>query len=564
MDETNTTNTENSKPHDAEPSSRKNENEHISTRLSPPIENLLNSIENPTDTMLQCTDTKSDNQSFVAESELNDESKTSQVDNQSTDAMMSAQEEPPDDPGETSQKSQDDQKSKEKFDTTACLDNEIKNTEDETQNQSLIDDSEDLLVPTSFVPDSEDIISDEPKRKHSICSELSSEMCKKFKRDPLADEDMSMQTECTEDDFDEMCTNESEEQPSQNSHEKLTVTDNVEMIEKCKISNDELNINEILTKKICSEKTIALADIIDSVDDLIKKDDEQSETNNSDLVDEKQTDDTCSKIMEDDTEKNSVSEELDFDISEKLKDMGEISLGPVSKTDRKTLPDFELGAEVSLEQICKKGATDGDDKRNKVSNLRKNIREVMDDNQLDASTLAAQREELERLARVQDQQRMIREMQRQVALDRQNSKTQSKVLSLLTGHTSLLKSSNAGASSKSQATSPTISSDDVEDILSGKSGNLTPSVSIAPIKTPRKKSESIEILDVSSGIEMHNEADTDSSEKFEKSTDDLLIVEDEEELTEEEDEDDDDDVIELKPKKDIVTIDDSSDDDCIM
>lgn len=86
--------------------------------------------------------------------------------------------------------------------------------------------------------------------------------------------------------------------------------------------------------------------------------------------------------------------------------MGEISLAPVSKmTERKpSLADFDLGDEVSLEQIGKKGssaAADGDDKRNKVTNMRKNIREVMDDNQLDASTLAAQSAELERLARVQ-------------------------------------------------------------------------------------------------------------------------------------------------------------------
>lgn len=580
MDGTNVNDTENDKPNVVESSSPKNDSEDVSSRLSPPIENQLNPIENTTDTMLECSETKSGNQSVDTEPKLAEDLETSFGGHQSTETMESVQEEPLDDPGETSSKlseqiEQNKQESTEKIDTTQRLDDN-QNNADEAQEQSLIDDSEDLLVPTDFVPDSADVISDEPKRKHSLC-ELTSEVCKKFKHDPLADEDVSMQTESTEDDFDEMCT-ESEELSLQVSCEKsTTVTDNDEATGKCEIANDELNITDILTKGIGSEKTIALADIIDSVDDLIKKDDEQNETNNSDSVKEKQCEETCSKkldesndIDDDDTEKNSdlvnaTAEELDFNISEKLKDMGEISLAPVSKTDRKPLPDFELGAEVSLEQICKKGGGDGDDKRNKVSNLRKNIREVMDDNQLDASTLAAQREELERLARVQEQQRMIREMQRQVALDRQNSKTQSKVLSLLTGHTSLLKSSSAGASSKAQATSPTISGDDVEDILSGKSGNLTPSVSIAPIKSAQKKSESIEISDISSGIEIHNEADTDSSEKLDKSTDDLLIVEDDEELSDdEEDEDDDDDVIELKPKKDIVTIDDSSDDDCIM
>lgn len=43
-------------------------------------------------------------------------------------------------------------------------------------------------------------------------------------------------------------------------------------------------------------------------------------------------------------------------------------------------------------------------------NVRRNIREVMDEKNLDASTLAAQRQESERLARVQEQQRIIREV----------------------------------------------------------------------------------------------------------------------------------------------------------
>lgn len=42
--------------------------------------------------------------------------------------------------------------------------------------------------------------------------------------------------------------------------------------------------------------------------------------------------------------------------------------------------------------------------------MRRNIRDVMDEKNLDASTLAAQRQESERLARVQEQQRIIREV----------------------------------------------------------------------------------------------------------------------------------------------------------
>lgn len=48
------------------------------------------------------------------------------------------------------------------------------------------------------------------------------------------------------------------------------------------------------------------------------------------------------------------------------------------------------------------------DKR--ATNLRRNIREVMDETKLDESTLAAQRQEMERLRRVQEQQRIIREV----------------------------------------------------------------------------------------------------------------------------------------------------------
>lgn len=59
-------------------------------------------------------------------------------------------------------------------------------------------------------------------------------------------------------------------------------------------------------------------------------------------------------------------------------------------------------------------------------NMRRNIREVMDETKLDESTLAAQRQEMERLRRVQEQQRIIREVQRQMAQDR--------VISLLQGN----------------------------------------------------------------------------------------------------------------------------------
>ncbi|KAG8280514.1 hypothetical protein J6590_080707 [Homalodisca vitripennis] len=100
----------------------------------------------------------------------------------------------------------------------------------------------------------------------------------------------------------------------------------------------------------------------------------------------------------------------------------------------------------------------GIDKKNterKLTNLRKNIREVMDENQLDEATLAAQRQEMERLRRVQEQQRIIREVNRQINLNRQNTKTQTRVISLLQGGgASLLKASPPGTSASPKSTSP--------------------------------------------------------------------------------------------------------------
>ncbi|CAH1394932.1 unnamed protein product [Nezara viridula] len=106
----------------------------------------------------------------------------------------------------------------------------------------------------------------------------------------------------------------------------------------------------------------------------------------------------------------------------------------------------------------KKMENEGDADKKKISNLRRNIREVMDEAQLDEATLAAQRQEAERLRRVQDQQKYLREVQRQIQLNKQNTKTQSRVISLLQGgSTSLLKtsavpSSNSGSNSSSPST----------------------------------------------------------------------------------------------------------------
>lgn len=544
----------------------------------------------------------------------------------------------------------------------------VDDTHNDNNQMSQIDNSEDLLVPTDYVPDSADVIGDDSKRRrHSQSDEASEEPFKKFKHDTACDdEDVSMAESV--DDLNDMCTeNEVNDQPpmaamaaaaaaaaeeaaaaaaaeavaaatatemsatASETSEKIAIDSKEEQplssstppppmpskeptVQDCETetattNDDELNIADIFSSK---EKTFSLVDIIDNADDLISKENEPSEPSEpselncddslqkaSNLSSEPCSDDvvdnapvaTVTDAVESDpasaleTDKKltpSSEADLNFDISEKLKEMGEISVAPVSKSatnERKpSLADFDLGDEISLEQIKKSStAGDSDDKRNKVTNLRKNIREVMDDNQLDASTLAAQREELERLARVQEQQRMIREMQRQVALDRQNSKTQNKVLSLLTGHTSLLKSSAAASTSTSSSTAAATatgademggvsSGSDVEDILAGKSSNLTPSVSIAPIKPSQKKSSetSDAAPDMASKSIEPCEIDLDADEKFnqlDKSDDNDLMIVDED--SEEEDEDDDD-VVELKAKRDIVEIEDSSDDDCIM
>lgn len=42
--------------------------------------------------------------------------------------------------------------------------------------------------------------------------------------------------------------------------------------------------------------------------------------------------------------------------------------------------------------------------------MRRNIRDIMDETELDEATVAAQRQEMERLKRVQEQQRILREV----------------------------------------------------------------------------------------------------------------------------------------------------------
>ncbi|KAK5645459.1 hypothetical protein RI129_006759 [Pyrocoelia pectoralis] len=109
------------------------------------------------------------------------------------------------------------------------------------------------------------------------------------------------------------------------------------------------------------------------------------------------------------------AEDYEYDIKEKLKEMGEISFETVKKGEKPKKVEAVNENEVTVTPA--------------KNMLRRNIREVMDEAKLDESTLAAQRQEMERLQRVQEQQRIIREVQRQVAQE----KMQNKVLSLLQG-----------------------------------------------------------------------------------------------------------------------------------
>lgn len=422
------------------------------------------------------------------------------------------------------------------------------------------DESGNLLEESSYVPDDELDIDDHLKRKIGLSDdEPSSEAhFKKSKSNFYEDDD---EADEEDDEFDEDDEDEFEIERhgnvhpfvnAQNRHAFESDVDSLvddlsdggvksELDKSMSENGETLNISDILGEAgddLTIDKTIKLSDIV--VDPLVfsKQIGRKVKLHRADVDD----DDDDDEENDDEEDTKDEEEELDFDISEKLKDMGEISVQPVSKTDSKAKKDFDLGDEVSVE-ITKKNASDTEDKR-KISNLRKNIREVMDDNQLDASTLAAQREELERLARVQEQQRIIREVQRQIVMDRQNSKTQNRVLSLLQGRsTSLLKNSmNSGASSSKapfsddEGTTLTklMSSETMpvehsfsETRLDTNRANLTPSVSIAPVRPPVLKRDRVDV------------PEDDKKEQPVEQTD-------------------------VKPKKDIVTIVDSSDDDCIV
>lgn len=183
----------------------------------------------------------------------------------------------------------------------------------------------------------------------------------------------------------------------------------------------------------------------------------------------------------------------------------------------------------SKNEAISKEKKDKKENEKKVQNLRKNIKDVLDESHLDANTLAAQRQESERLARLQEAQRVVRETQRQIAAEKHANKTQQKVLSLL------------GDQSNEQNNS-TI---DLDDPLFEKL-SLNPAISITPacketlqsiqslISTDDKIPDSDDdvIIQPEEPIEKTKAVIVDSS----SDSDDCIILSDEEE--EDDDEDD--------------------------
>lgn len=130
----------------------------------------------------------------------------------------------------------------------------------------------------------------------------------------------------------------------------------------------------------------------------------------------------------------------------------------------------------------------GGEKEKKSSNMRRNIRDVMDETQLDEATLAAQRQEMERLRRVQEQQRVLREM----AIQRQHQQRADRVMSLLSGKTSILKqvSVSPAQSSKGSTSSSSSPNTVVVKVGSGSAAQANKKV-LELLKVPKDGSEDV-------------------------------------------------------------------------
>ncbi|XP_034243565.1 uncharacterized protein LOC117646615 isoform X2 [Thrips palmi] len=235
----------------------------------------------------------------------------------------------------------------------------------------------------------------------------------------------------------------------------------------------------------------------------------------------------------------------------------------------------------------------GEKEGKKSSNMRRNIRDVMDETQLDEATLAAQRQEMERLRRVQEQQRVLREM----AIQRQQQQRADRVMSLLQGKTSLLKQVSVGPAQASKsgtsATSPNtvvvkvgsgataqsnkkvlellkVPKDSQDDMKPSVTKTLiskpiqgttmmTPSVSIAPVRPSGSGQRPASAVKQPSFIQAqasYSASEGEEEEEEEEILEDGELEEGEGEVDEEG----------KKKKKDVVTISSSSssEDDCIV
>lgn len=166
----------------------------------------------------------------------------------------------------------------------------------------------------------------------------------------------------------------------------------------------------------------------------------QSENHEDSDTDESDIEESIESMISDPEEPKSEDKDVVNDLVEMMT-KGEIEGEIEEDEDKKNLKrkaedddDDEDEDDEDEESGGKKKKLDDEDDedsdtldKSKVSSahLRKNIREVMDETKLDETTIAAQRQEAERLKRLQEQQRMLRERQSQsvLSLIRQNAET---------------------------------------------------------------------------------------------------------------------------------------------
>ncbi|XP_039748598.1 uncharacterized protein LOC120625599 isoform X2 [Pararge aegeria] len=248
--------------------------------------------------------------------------------------------------------------------------------------------------------------------------------------------------------------------------------------------------SESMVPSVEEPKTLTISDIINEGDLDLTKNVEISEVEESELCPGKTAEDLLNMSKQDEGSQ-------DYDIADKLTEMDEIS-------------GKSMDAEVEGGKEETDDKNDAEEEQKKLLNpntlnVRRNIREVMDEKNLDASTLAAQRQESERLARVQEQQRIIREVQRQIAINRQN-KIHQKTLSLLQGGSSLLKKGGGQKLNLPNTVLVKLPSGEVKRTVTKEhlevSKVVKPTTSGASLlqKKPDKK-EVVEIMDSSSGEE---------------------------------------------------------------